>query len=1141
MTYTGNQGTIAIFTHAAIGMILASILCLSACKQADQSPALSETTVEQTLKADKPVLALLDAGKTGIDFQNTIVETFENNITNNINIYNGGGVCIIDVNKDELPDVYFVSANGKNRLYLNEGNLHFKDITDAAGLASEEGFETAAVCADVNADGLQDIYVCRAGADSSEIRQNKLYINNGNLSFTEKSREYGLADQSASSGACFLDFDNDGDLDCYVLNYPTSGGYTNKIEARLNKQGVYEPQLLPRGRFDSDRLYRNDQGKFVDVSQKAGIWNLAYGLSVSITDINYDGYPDIYVGNDFIQPDFLYINNKNGTFSNRLGDFFRHTSQHTMGTDFSDFDGDGLVDLFAMDMLASSNYRQKTFVSSNSQSSYTAMMQHGYFEPVVRNVLQRNAGNGQFHDVACIGGVYKTDWSWSGLLFDMDNNGLRDLHVTNGYRRDVADRDFMDFILPDMQKTLGSGPKAGESYLKLEEMMKLIPVYKSRNFCFQNNGDWSFSDRSGQWMTMEASWSCGSAWSDLDKDGDLDLVVNNLEQPAFVYENKSAGTPNGHYLQIKVQGNAGNPLALGASAMIRYQGGKQQYADLYPVRGIFSSVEYLLHFGLGSATQIEQLTVRWPDGKTQTLNNIAADQRLTLQYADASGYVAALKPDEPATTFLQALTNSASAFQHRENAFNDFENWPLNPWKVSEAGPALAIGDVNGDGLDDFYIGNSFDQAGALYVQQNNGDFKAISNKTWEADKLFEDHGALMFDADNDNDLDLFVLSGGAEATSPQAWQNRLYINTDGKGNFMKAPGAIPPSQEPASRAVAVDYDRDGDQDLIIGGRFSPGKWPITPRSSILRNDRTRFTDVTSALAPDFERCGMVTDLQLLDIDQDNMPELVVLGEWMPLKAYKLEPAKFIDISAKCGFEKSNGLWNRLQAADLDGDGDMDLVSGNLGHNTRYTASLDAPLCCYAADFDNNGTLDPIMAFYENGQLYPYPLKETITKHIPILKKKVLYAKVYAKSSLKDIIPQAELDKALNLRAYTLASCWWENQNGSFTRHDFPNPVQIAPVYGIGITDLNADGLPELLMAGNKYGMDVETNRCDAGNGSYLQNKGKGQLSFVDNRFSGFWAIKEGRDLGIMRSIGNKKLIVVANNNGPLQFFKPSL
>ncbi len=1113
------------------------------CRQADATAP--KATAETTLTAADPVLQLLPPEQTGIFFQNRIVETYENNITTNINMYNGGGMAVIDINNDNLPDLYFIGANGPNGLYLNEGNFKFRDITPSAGVASEEGFETAVTAVDINADGFLDLYVCRGSPENSDVRRNRLYINNGNLTFTEKAAEYGLDDRSASTGANFFDYDNDGDLDCFLINYPTESIYTNKVEAMLGDDDKYYPVLKPRAEYDSDRFYRNDGGKFTDVSKEAGIWNLAYGLSVSVTDFNHDGWTDVYVGNDFIQPDLLYINNKNGSFDSRLPEYFRHTTQHTMGTDLTDFDNDGHVDLYAVDMLGEKNNRQKAFLATNTQSKYDALVQNGYFEPVIRNVLQRNNGNGTFSDVGCVAGVYKTDWSWSGLLFDMDNDGLRDLHVTNGYRREVTNRDFIEFDLPEIQNAAGSGKRLRDIFPNFEEFLAKIPTFKVRNYGFANKGNWQFENVSGQWMTIPAAWSCGAVWADLDADGDLDLVVNNLEQPAFVYQNLSRQKNGHHYLQVKLQGNPPNTFAVGASIRIEYNNGQIQYFENFPTRGIFSSVEFLAHFGLGNVNAVDRLLVRWPDGKTQEIRNVPADQRLVLKQSDAGGYTKSIVPENDSNNFIfnDITKKTGAGYQHVENEYNDFEAFPLLPWSYSDLGPLMAVGDVNGDGRDDLFVGNSFDQAAALFVQQPDGTFKTAGADFWQKEKAYEDHGAVFFDADADGDLDLLVLSGGAEAkadVSQLAWENRLYINADGKGTFARVSAGIIPDfgGNIALRCIAFDYDRDGDSDLICGGRILAGKWPLSPRTIVLRNDRNRFTDVTAEVAPELERFGMITDLAVANLDNDPDLELVVVGEWTPVGVFDLQNGRFVDKTAQFGLEKTNGLWYRLALADLDGDGDLDLITGNLGLNTRLTASADGPLKCYAKDFDNNGALDPIMAWFEDGKEYPLYQKEVLAKQMPILKKRLLYAREYSVATIDKVWPRKELESGYVTSAYLLETCWWENQNGRFVRHALPIQAQIAPVQGIAALDVNADGALDLVLVGNKYGFEVETNRCDSGNGCVLLGDGKGNFRWLDNNRHGFWAIREARDLAVVRNPTGKTTLAVSNNDGPLQFFQ---
>ena len=1105
---------------------------------------------EPTLTAKNPVLQLLKPEDTGIDFQNLIQESAENNITTNINIYNGGGVAIADINNDLLPDIYFVCTNGKNKLYLNEGNMKFRDIAESAGLASEDGFETAVTAADVNGDGFLDFYVCRGGPKEEELRRNKLFINNGNLTFTERSKEYGLDDISASSGATFFDGDGDGDLDCYVLNFLTDITYASKIDVIYEGDGKPVPNLIPKKEHDTDRYYRNDgppavlaggKGGFTDVSKESGIWNFAFGLSVSVSDFNRDGHQDVYVGNDFFQPDLLYINDGKGKFTNRLADYFRHTSQSTMGTDLSDFDNDGFVDLVAMDMLPVKNKRHKLLQTTNTLGRYLSMVQNNYFEPVTHNVLQHNNGNGTFSEIACMAGVFKTDWSWSPLMVDLDNDSRRDLYISNGYRREVGHRDYFEFLLPDIKNK--ANQMGMDDYSRIRMILDAIPTYKPRDFIFQNKGDLEFVDKSGDWASMESTWSCGAAWSDLDADGDLDLIISNLEDPAFIYKNLSREENKGNYIQAKLQGSPQNPFAVGASVLIEYGNGEKQFQEISPNRGIFSSSEHLVHFGLGPLAQVEKLSVRWPDGKTQTMTNVPSNQRLQLDWKNASGNIPTLVPSVNGPTLMAEKTAALGVnFAHKENKYIDFENFPLVPWYESDLGPLTAKGDVNGDGLDDFFVGNGFINPAALYVQTPDGKFKPSNQPLWETEKQYEDHGAVFFDFDMDGDQDLYVVSGGAEAKKEAlayAWQNRLYINIDGKGTFGRAnPANLPDIRTVGLRVTAYDYDNDGDQDLFIGGRVTPERWPITPPSYVLRNDRNRLTDVTASVGGDFSKCGMVTDLSWADLDKDGQSELIVVGEFMPVSIFKLTGGVLKNVTAQFGLDKTNGLWHSLEVADLDKDGDLDLVTGNFGLNTRFTASAEGPLGCYAKDFDNNGTLDPIMTMYEGKTNYPMAQKENIVKQIPSLKKRYLYAKDWANASIEDVWPKKDLDEALHLVAYDLETCWWENQGGKFVRHSLPRQVQASVIQGIVAEDLNGDGQVDLLLAGNKYHMEIEGGRCDAGNGVFLAGDGKGNFKWVNNLQSGFWAMREARDLAMLRGAGGKRFFVVPNNGSALQIFE---
>ena len=1118
-------------------MIPAFILVPFSCTKA---PDERNIPGDETLTAEEPLLKLLPSDETGIDFENNIKETFEMNITTHINTSNGGGVAILDVNKDGLQDVYFISSSGENKLYLNLGSFKFKDITSTAGLASTEGFEVAVTSVDINNDSYLDIYICRAGPIEDEARRNKLFINNRDLTFTERAAEYGLDDKSASMGANFFDYDNDGDLDLYLLNYPVDFQYTSKINVKPNADSTaVEPILDPIHEYDSHRFYRNDgtpsqdgKGGFKDVSREAGIWNFGYGLSVSIEDFNQDGWMDVYVANDFIQPDLLYINNQDGTFTNQLNNYFKHTTQHSMGTDLSDYDNDGLFDLFAVDMMSRTQYRKKTLLSTNSQNKYTTLIRNGYFEPVVRNVLQHNNGNSTFSDVACMANVFDTDWSWSGLMADLDNDGWKDLLVTNGYQREVTDLDFINFKFAEI-KAKGA---IKSQFEEVHDFLNMIPQYKLTDFVFRNKGDLTFEDKTGVWMTNPPTWSNGAAMADLDNDGDLDYLVNNINDEAFIYQNLAVDKKANNYLQVTCAGDGSNPMAIGTTVRIYYNN-QQQYFLMTPNRGIFSSVEYLVHFGLGKTTIVDRLEVRWPDGKVQILNQVPINQRLHLSYADATA-PESVATKKTSTQFIDITKSSQISFRHIENEFVDFESYFLMPWALSDLGPLMATADVNKDGLTDVFIGNSFGKSGGLFMQHANGTFSILSKQQWEIDSIYEDHGAVFFDVDLDGDLDLFVISGGHESISPQAWQSRLYINDQGM-NLIHARGAIPLLKDICLRAVPFDYDEDGDMDLFLGGRVVPGKYPTVPESYILRNDRNKFTDVTNEVSKEFGKIGMVTDLQIANIDGNPDMELVVVGEWMAISVFKFRNKKIETTESKdFGLDNSNGFWNKLVIADLDGDGDNDLITGNLGLNSQYRASPEQPIQCFAGDYDQNGSIDPIMTYFEGANCYPFVQKDVLIKQIPVMKKKFVFAKDYAKATIQDILSPKQLKESLVLSCNMVESGWWENNKGQFTFHAFPSQAQASPIHGIIVHDLNRDGLQDILVAGNKYRMEVETGRLDAGIGTYLQGNGKGQFTWINNLLTGIWAIHEARDLALLNSPKEKLRIIVSNNNAPVQVFE---
>lgn len=1123
---------------SSIGICCATMTALSLLTACSKPTGSSAIPSDKPVYAERPLLKLLDANSTGIDFANNIKVTFELNLTNNVNNSNGGGVAIFDANNDGLPDIYFIASTGINKFYVNKGNMKFEDKTQTAGLESDGGFEMAVTAADVNADGYLDIYICRGGPKANDDRRNRLYINNKDLTFTEQAKAYGLDDISASSGANFFDYDLDGDLDLYLLNYPDDFGYTNRIMVQPNKDSTaVEPILTPQSPYDSDRLYRNDgppkpdgSGGFTDVSKAAGIWNFGYGLSVTVEDFNRDGWPDVYVANDFIQPDRLYINQRNGTFLDQLKDFMQHTTQHTMGVDLADMDNDGLFDHFAVDMLTHTQYRRKTIVTTNNQNKYSALIQNNYFPPVVRNTLQHNNGNFTFSDIACMANVYQTEWSWSGLMVDLDNDGWKDLMVTNGYQYETSDMDFLNFRFQDI-KAKGS---IEDQFANVEEFLKLIPQYKTNDFVYRNTGNLVFEDKSGIWMTELPTWSNGAAYGDLDQDGDMDYVVSNLDEPAFVYENLATAETNNHYLQFVCEGPTQNPFGVGASVTV-YQDSLKQYQYLNPTRGIYSSVQHLLHFGLGSATSIDSAVVIWPDGMSETLTHVSANQRITVHYKNANRR---FKPGAVSQGLYQNVTSKGVLpFRHVENAYDDFENTFLLPWALSDLGPLMSTADVNKDGLTDVFIGNSFGKPSGLYIQKQDGTFGLNDRTLWLSDTLYEAHGSHFFDADMDGDMDLLIINGGYESISPQAWQSRLFINI-GPNQFKEAKGAIPLLEGVSLRATSFDYDADGDIDLIIGGRVLPGKYPLSPSSYILRNDRNRFVDVTADVAPEFSHVGMITDLQIANIDDDPAPELIVVGEWMPITIFKIQNGKFTTVPGKTyGLDQSNGFWNKLLVADLDRDGDMDLLTGNLGLNSSYRASVTSPLQIYASDFDGNGSIDPVITYYEGSTCYPLVQKDVLIKQIPILKKKFVYYKDYASASIDEVFTPKQLKSATLLSVYMLESGWWENRDGKFTFHPFPIQAQASPVNSIVLDDLDGDGSAELFVAGNKFRMEVETGRMDAGTGAYFKIGPGGSLHFVPNLKTGIWASKDVRDVVFIHGPAGIKTLLIANNDDALEVY----
>lgn len=1104
------------------------------CQQDSTDNPATTTTVSSTPTYTGPGrFSLVDPAKSGVDFSNLINETYEYNILNFEYLYNGGGAAVGDINNDGLPDLYFTGTFVPNKLYLNKGNMQFEDITDVAGVAAAEGFKTGVTMVDINNDGWLDIFVCRTSKADDGKKDNLLFINNKNKTFTESAAQYGLKDNSNSNHANFFDYDLDGDLDLYLLNHRL--GFKDAVRMRLqqNPDGSIVRLTDPQSPFESDRLYRNNgNNTFTDVTKSAGITNSAFGLSATVADLNQDGFPDVYVANDYIEPDYVYINNGNGTFTDRYEQYLRHSSQNSMGCDIADFNNDGLVDIVVLDMIAEDPIRYKELMNVMQLERYNSLVQYGYGHQAGRNMLQLNNGNGTFSEIGQMAGVAATDWSWGALFADFDNDGWKDLYIGNGYKRDVTNLDYMTYLRDSIERTGGVNQKR---YPDLNTFLDLIPDTPLRNYMFHNKGDLTFEDLSEEWGLPEKSFSNGSAYGDFDGDGDIDLVVNNIGDPAFIYENKSNGISGSNYLQIKLQGPKKNTQGIGAKVKLTYDK-MTQYQEMTPTRGFFSSSENLLHFGLGEKTEGINIEITWPDGKGEIIANATANQRLEVKYSNAK------KMDRPivkkAAPILSTPTDQLGInFVHQENEFQDFNRERLLPHQLSKLGPQMAVGDVNGDGLEDFYVGGAMQGAGALFVQNSNAKFSRASVATWEADKKYEDVDAVFLDADGDQDLDLYVVSGGAAGNpGSDIFQDRLYLN-DGKGNFTKSKN-LPKLAASGGCVSALDFDQDGDLDLFVGGRLSPGAYPTPPQSHLLKNDGGKFTDVTSQLAKDLTNAGMLTDLVWADLDQDDSPELVVVGEWMPVSVFKYNGKRFVDATKSFGLDGETGWWNCIRADDFDGDGDVDLAVGNLGTNSRLRASANAPLAIFAKDFDNNNQVDPIMAYSYNGKFYPFAGRDAMAKQIPKTKKKFPRYYQYANATVEQVFSKNELKDALQLDAKNLHTCYFENQgNGSMKRIQLPNEAQVTPTTNIISDDFDKDGHLDLLLVGNTSTAETESGVYDAGNGLLLKGDGQGSFTPVNHQRSGLWAAAEARDVKTIKLANGKKGLLIANNNGALQVF----
>ena len=1078
-------------------------------------------------KQEQPLFQLVE--HSGVDFNNKVTDGKLENSFLFRNFYNGGGVAVGDLNNDGLPDIFFTSNMGENKIYLNKGGFQFEDITQKSGIVQDSMWSTGVVFVDINHDGWLDIYVCNSGHMSTGHRKNQLYINNHDLTFTESAAKYGLDISAYTTQVSFFDYDLDGDLDCFMIdNSPIPVNTLNNSNRRdLPDQEWPVANFLKGG---GDHLYRNDNGHFTEVTKAAGIHGslISFGLGVSVGDINGDGYPDVFVSNDSYERDYLYINQRDGTFKDQMEDWFGHTSFSSMGADIADINNDGYPEIFTTDMLPEDDYRLKTLGAFDDIDLYNAKYKAGFFHQYVKNCLQLNNRNGKFLDIANYAGVSATDWSWGALLFDMDNDGFNDIYVCNGINKDVTNLDFMDFFANDvLQKMVLSGKKEAS-----DEILKHVPIHPMLHKAFRNQGDLSFSDVGLDWGFTQASFANGAAYADLDNDGALDLIINNENGPAFIYKNNSRALNKNNYIAVQLKGKGENTFAIGSKIRI-YQGDQIFYRELFPSRGFQSSVDYKQVFGLGKLTAVDSMVISWPDGHTEKMDHPTLNKLYTITES-----VALQQPGKPlerlADSVLFRLVNTPFD-KHEEDNNIDFYYEHNVPKMLSREGPKAAVGDVNGDGLEDIYIGGTSVHPGQLYLQTSAGHFEKKEEPGFSAFRNFEDESVLFFDADQDGDLDLFIGPGGNNnQPMSREMQYRLYKN-DGHGNFTIDAGAFGNNLNGENTAVAIAYDfnHDGFPDLFVGGRSVPRQYGSAPISYLFLNDgKGHFTDIAATKNPDIAHIGMVTAACWANISGGPDKDLVIAGEWMSPRIFHYNKDHFEELQTN--LKDLYGWWESVASADVNGDGKMDLILGNIGENFYLRPDSANPVKLWVNDFDQNGNMDNILSRTVDGKDVPVFLKHDMEFQMPILKKQNLKHGEYAKKAIQDLLP-ADMLKSTQVRTFNYCSSVVAiNQgNGHFKVVKLPVMVQLSSVNAIQCLDINGDGHPDLILGGNEFGFLPQFGRLDGSFGDVLLNDGKGNFTFLENAHSGLNVSGQVRDIALIKGSGKSLALFLVNDEKP--------